>query len=110
RDTSNRWQALQTIATRLLLDNVAAFRAGSTARQDTGLTDALVATLADGALEPAYVALMLTLPGEADIAREIGRDVDPDAVFATRTALRAAIGDALAVPLFDHYRRLSEAG
>ena len=66
--------------------------------------------LADGALEPAFVALMLTLPGEADIAREIGRDVDPDAIFAARTALRAAIGEHLAEPLFDHYRRLSKSG
>jgi aminopeptidase N len=109
-DTFNRWQALQTLATRLLVDNVASLRAGGAARHDPGLTEALAATLADGALEPAYVALMLTLPGEADIAREIGRDVDPDAIFAARAALRAAIGENLAVPLFDHYRRLSESG
>jgi aminopeptidase N len=110
RDPFNRWQALQTIATRLLLDNVAALRAGGMLRQDAGLTDALAAILADGTLEPAFVALMLTLPGETDIAREIGRDVDPDAIFAARTALRAAIGEQLRVPLFDHYRRLSESG
>jgi aminopeptidase N len=109
RDPFNRWQALQTIATRLLLDNVASFRSGGMLRQDAGLTDALAAILADGTLEPAFVALMLTLPGETDIAREIGRDVDPDAIFAARTALRTAIGEALAVPLFDHYRRLSES-
>ena len=65
---------------------------------------------ADGALEPAFVALMLTLPGEADIAREIGRDVDPDAIFAARSKLQAAVGEHLADPLFDHYRRLSESG
>jgi aminopeptidase N len=53
---------------------------------------------------------MLTLPSETDIAREIGRDVDPDAIFAARRALRAAIGEELSVPLFDHYRRLSESG
>jgi aminopeptidase N len=110
RDSFNRWQALQTLATRLLVDNVAAQRAGGPARHDPGLLDALGATLSDGALEPDYVALMLTLPGEADIAREIGRDVDPDAIFAARTALRSAIGEHLAAPLFDHYRRLSEGG
>jgi aminopeptidase N len=108
RDSFNRWQALQTLATRLLVDNVAAQRAGGPARHDPGLLDALGATLSDGALEPDYVALMLTLPGEADIAREIGRDVDPDAIFAARAALRSAIGEHLAAPLFDHYRRLSE--
>ncbi len=110
RDPFNRWQAVQTLATRLLVDNVAALRAGGAERGDPGLIDALAAILADGALEPAFVALMLTLPGEADIAREIGREVDPDAVFSARAALRAAVGGHLAGALFDHYRRLSEAG
>jgi aminopeptidase N len=109
-DPFNRWQALQTLATRLLVDNTAALRPNGAVRQDSGLLDALGAILADGALEPAFVALALTLPGEADIAREIARDVDPDAVFAARSALRAAVGEHLAEPLFDHYRRLSESG
>ena len=81
---------------------------GGAPREDQGLIEALAAVLADGALEPAFVALVLTLPGEADIAREIGRDVDPDAIFAARTALRAAIGEQLARPLLRHYRRLSQ--
>jgi len=109
-DPFNRWQALQTLATRLLVDNTAASRASRPARHDPGLLDALGATLADGALEPAFVALALTLPGEAEIAREIGHDVDPDAVFAARAALRAAVGEYLTGPLFDCYRRLSESG
>jgi len=108
-DTFNRWQALQTLATRLLVGNTAAVRAEKPMRQDAGLIDALGAVLADGALEPAFVALMLSLPGEADIAREIGRDVDPDAIFAARSALRKSLGEQLAAPLFDHYRRLSES-
>jgi aminopeptidase N len=109
-DPFNRWQAVQTLATRLLVDNTAALRANGAARQDPGLLGALGAILADGALEPAFVALALTLPGEADIAREIGRDVDPDAVFTARSALRAVVGEHLAGPLFDRYRRPSESG
>lgn len=109
-DPFNRWQALQTLATRLLVENTAALRAKRAARSDPGLLDALGTTLADGTLEPAFVALALTLPGEADIAREIGRDIDPDAVFTARAALRAAVGEHLTGPLFDHYRRLSESG
>ena len=109
-DPFGRWQALQTLATSLLVDNSAAVRAGTAAREDHGLLDALGAILSDGALEPAFVALALTLPSEADVAREIGRDVDPDAIFAARATLRAAIGAHLAGPLFDHYRRLSESG
>jgi aminopeptidase N len=61
---------------RLLVDNVAAVRAGKALREDRGLLDALAAILDDASLEPAFVALALTMPGEADIAL-IGRDVDP---------------------------------
>ncbi|MGA7487092.1 MAG: aminopeptidase N, partial [Xanthobacteraceae bacterium] len=109
-DPFNRWQALQTLATRLLVAHAADLVAGRMTREDDGVLDALDALLADAALEPAFVALALTLPGEADVAREIGRDVDPDAIFAARSALRVAVGTHLAAPLFDRYRRLSEAG
>jgi aminopeptidase N len=109
-DPFNRWQALQTLATRLLVDNTSALRANGAPRQEPGLLDALGAILADGALEPAFVALALTLPGEADIAREIARDVDPDAIFTARRGLQAAVGERLAEPLLDHYRQLSDSG
>jgi len=114
-DAYNRWQAFQTLATRLLLENVSALRAGGAPirdarRQETELADALTAVLADGALEPAFVALMLTLPGESDIAREIGRDIDPDAIFSARSALRAAIGSHLGTALLGRYQALVERG
>jgi aminopeptidase N len=94
----------------LLVDNTAAMRTNGAAREDPGLLAALGAILADATLEPAFVALALTLPGEADIAREIARDVDPDAVFAARRGLQAAVGEHLAEPLLRHYRRLSDSG
>jgi aminopeptidase N len=109
-DPFNRWQALQTLATRLLTDNVTALRSGGTARADRGLIDALGAILADENLENAFVALALSLPGEADIAREIGRDVDPDAIFSARAALRAEVGTHLAAGLAERYERLADRG
>jgi aminopeptidase N len=39
-DTFNRWQSVQTLASRLLLDNTAALRAGRAERRDAGLVDA----------------------------------------------------------------------
>ena len=78
-------------------------------RTDAGLLDALAAILAEPALEPAFVAQALTVPSEADIARELGREVDPDAIFTARAALRAAIGEALGTALRDTYRGLSES-
>ena len=56
---------------------------------------ALAAMLDDAALEPAFVALALAPPGEGDIAREIGRDIDPDAIFRARARLRVDIGERL---------------
>ena len=109
-DPFNRWQALQTLATKLLVDNVAALRAGDEARADEGLLDAYAAILADRTLEPAFVALALTPPSEADIAREIGRDVDPDAIFKARAGLRALIGLHLNAPLTEAYRRMNSRG
>jgi aminopeptidase N len=110
RDPFNRWQALQTLAMSLLTENVTAVRKNASTREDDGLTAALGAILADPALEPAFVALTLTPPSEPDIAREIGRDVDPDAIFAARRRLRAAIGKRLGAPLANTYRHMITPG
>src|SRR5665213_3139491 len=109
-DPFNRWQALQAISTRLLIDNVAAPHAEKPQRSDDGLLKAIAAILADDTLEPAFVALALTMPSEGDIAREIGRDIDPDAIYAARKALRANIGEGLAKALADTYDRMTVSG
>jgi aminopeptidase N len=110
RDPFNRWQAVQSLAMSLLTANVAALRAGAPVRDDHGLMAALGAFLTDDKLEPAFVALALTPPSEADIAREIGRDVDPDAVFTARKSLRAAIGERHGSVLADTYARMIAPG
>ena len=71
---------------------------------------ALDAILADAELEPAFIALTLTPPSEPDIAREIGRDVDPDAIFAARRHLRTATGRRLGPTLADTYSRMITPG
>jgi aminopeptidase N len=109
-DLFNRWEAMQRLSTSLLIESVASLRAGAPPRQDPALLETLAGLVCESGLEPEFIALMLTPPGETDIAREIGRDVDPDAIFAAHSALRQAIGSHLATPLFDHYRRLSESG
>jgi aminopeptidase N len=109
-DAFNRWQALQTTAMRLLIDNVARLRAGDAARSDDGLMTAMAAILNDGALEPAFVALALTPPGEGDIAREIGSDVDPDAIYRARAVLRKDIGGKLGDALTQVYDRMAVIG
>ena len=109
-DPFNRWQAVQTLAMTLLKSNVAATRSGGEPRLDRGLMDALGAILKDTALEPAFIALTLSPPSEADIAREIGSDVDPDAIYAARRKLRAAIGEQHGATLTETYARMMSTG
>jgi aminopeptidase N len=106
-DPFNRWQALQTFALRILIMNVASLREAKNTNSDNGLMDALAAILGDKSLEPAFVAQALTPPSEADIAREIGRDVDPDAIFAARTHLRRKMAERLGGALLTIYQQYS---
>jgi aminopeptidase N len=109
-DPFNRWQALQTISMRLLIDNVAAIRTGRNPQSDDKLTQALSAILSDAALEPAFVALALVVPGEGDIAREIGHDIDPAAIFQARTKLKVDICDQFSAPLKTIYEQMTVPG
>src|SRR5665213_451520 len=110
RDPFNRWQALQTTAMRLLIENTARLRAGQTPPGGDELVAAMAAILNDKAIEPAFVALALTPPGEGDIARETGKDVDPEAIYRARAALRADIGGKLGAALASTYDNLAVAG
>jgi aminopeptidase N len=106
-DPFNRWQALQSIAMRSLIANVAAHRQGKPLTHPGELTEAFRNVLNTPALEPAFAALAITLPGENDIAREIGSDIDHDAIFAARHAMRREIGKGLDADLTAAYARLT---
>jgi aminopeptidase N len=111
RDSFNRWQAAQSLATRLLLRAVTAIRGGRAPSIAAEFVDAYGAILrqADaGELEAAFAAQALSLPSEGDIAREMAREVDPDAIFAAREALRGALGRAHAATLARLHDRLGD--
>jgi aminopeptidase N len=107
-DPFNRWQAVQTLGLTLLVRNVARLRTNQEIEVDEGLLHALGAIVVDGKLEPAFIAEALNPPLEADVAREIGKDVDPDAIFRARFALRALIGLHLNKELTAAYNALAE--
>ncbi len=94
RDAFTRWDAAQTMLSRLILDGL---RGG--AADLAGLEPALAAVVRTGEADPAFAAQVLVLPSEGELAHAIGRDVDPDAVHAARERVRAAIGTALAPQL-----------
>ncbi|KRE17764.1 aminopeptidase [Bosea sp. Root381] len=108
-DSFNRWQALQTVATRALV-GAGRFAAGCNALLATAgeLSHALRGFLRDQApADPAFAAQVLRLPGQADIAREIGRDVDPTAIHAAHRALSAEIGSSLGPDLLALHEALN---
>ena len=110
-DNFNRWQALQSLVTRVLLRGVKAIRAGRAPERNAGLTatfGALIDDASAGRIDPAFAALALTLPSEADIAREIGADVDHDAIYAARKTMRGALGRKHGEALADLHEQLSE--
>ncbi|MFL5074228.1 MAG: aminopeptidase N [Microvirga sp.] len=94
RDPFNRWQAAQTVAMRFL---VRAARTGGDEHDAARRLAVALAAFADreALADPAFAALVLTLPSEAEIAQEIGADVDPAAVFTAREAARRTVGREL---------------
>ena len=112
-DNFNRWQALQSLAMRVLQRGVKAIRGGRAPERNTGLIAAFGALIDDtraGRVDPALAALALTLPTEADIAREIGEDVDPDAIYTARKTLRGALGRKHGEALADLHDSLGAPG
>jgi aminopeptidase N len=105
-DAFNRWQAAQTVAMRLLVSAAAGTEATDHAVE--ALCSALASFLDTSATQdPAFAALVLTLPSEADVAQEIGSDVDPDAIHRVRRELRRRIGAACARQLQGLYKALA---
>ena len=104
-DPFNRWQALQDVATALMVDAVAG-KAWSEAAA-SALSQAMNDTLGNDSLDDAFKALALTLPAESQIARAIGKDVDPDRIHAVRDELLRATFAPLDLTLLRTYRALA---
>jgi aminopeptidase N len=110
-DPFNRWQGLQTLATRLLLRCVAAIRSGRPLTPEPAFVDAYGSVVADalsGRIDPAFAAQALSLPSEADIARETATNVDSDAIYRARENLRGALGRAHAADLIALYDAMAD--
>ncbi len=86
-DAFNRWQALRTIATRQILLGMRAMQKKKAPKWNPAFMAAARAIALDETLEPAFRAMALTMPSESDLARTIGRNIDPDQVHGARRAL-----------------------
>ena len=103
-----RWDAGQQLALATLDDMIAARQDGKEVVIDTRVIDAFATLLADRQLDPAMIALMLTLPSEAYLA-EVSDVVDVMAIHTARQSARLQIARALREPLLETYRRNSSA-
>jgi len=103
-DPFNRWDALQTASGKLLAD-AAQGRAWSEHALDA-LRQALVDILDDAALDDAFKAQAIGLPDETIIARQIGTNVDPDAVAEARRRLIRSLVAPITDKLAQHYASL----
>ena len=109
-DPFNRWQAAQTYATNLLTAAAQADGDAVSGKEAVRLAKALGTTALEESLHPAYRAEFLKLPSESDIARELAHDVDPDAVWQAREALRATVGLTTRTALTDLFTSLAPTG
>jgi aminopeptidase N len=109
-DPVARWDAGQQVATRVLLDHVAAHQRGDALPAlDPDLVAAMRQTLAAADSDPAFAAEALLLPSEAHLADEMAI-VAVEAIHAAREHARAALTAALAEALAAAYRDLTDPG
>jgi aminopeptidase N len=92
-DPFNRWQALRVLMTREIIAAVSKLRQGMEPAFDSAVVDAVGQAAREGG-EHAYTAQLITPPRLNDIAREIGQNVDPDAVHMGVVRLARTIGSA----------------
>jgi len=109
-DPVARWQALSSIFTQSLLEGAKRVRGGYEPETDDKIIQLAGQIASDQTLDAAFRALCLTLPTESDIAREMGGNVDPDAILASRDHLIAAIAAAYAKDFASLYAGLQHDG
>lgn len=107
-DPFNRWQALQDVGMTLALEALAGRRWSEASIR--ALSAAFAETLASDALDNAFKALALSLPVESQIARSLGRDVDPSRIHIVRDELLGAIFQPLTERMLQAYDRLADTG
>ncbi len=101
-----RWDSVQAYSTHAALDLAARHHDAAGWECDGGLIEVFSRALADCGRDPAYAALLLSLPGQALIGDQMEVDA-VDAVSAARKFLVGGIGRALAPALRATYADLA---
>jgi aminopeptidase N len=102
-DGFNRWEASQQLAVQVLQELIEQCQRGESLQLDQRLVSALRGLLLDTSLDPAMVAEMLSLPGEAYLT-EISAVADVDAIHLAREFARQQLAEQLFEPLWQRYQ------
>ncbi|AZL73096.1 aminopeptidase N [Pseudomonas oryziphila] len=102
-DGFNRWEAGQQLAVQVLQELIGQHQRGEALTLDQRLITALGTVVGNESLDPAMVAEMLSLPGEAYLT-EISQVADVDAIHAAREFARQQIAGQLFDALWARYQ------
>lgn len=102
-DGFNRWEAGQQLSVQVLQELIGQYQRGEALALDQRLITALGTVLGNASLDPAMVAEMLSLPGEAYLT-EISQVADVDAIHAARDFARQQIAEHLFDGLWARYQ------
>ncbi len=98
-DPFNRWEAAQGLARTIILDPEPA------PSLIDSFAGALKACVEDKTLEPAFKALIMALPTEADLAQSMS-PIDPAFIYTRRMDLKKALSRSLTTLLHDQYNAI----
>ncbi|WP_305844230.1 aminopeptidase N [Photobacterium leiognathi] len=107
RNEFARWDAGQMLLAKYIRKNVAAVQAGNAVELPEAVVDAFRGALLDENLDPAFIAEMLTLPSENEIAGWY-KQVDVDAINTVVGALTQILATEMEDELLAIYRSLAQ--
>jgi aminopeptidase N len=102
-DPFNRWEAGQTLATRLMLDLVEDRQAGKPLELMPGFIEAFARVLGNPTLDPAFAAQALSLPTEGYLAQQM-EVIDVDGLHEVRRFVRRTLAEKLRGEFLAVYR------
>ncbi|MCJ8337017.1 MAG: aminopeptidase N [Pseudomonadales bacterium] len=102
-DGFNRWEAAQKLGVDIIQELVKSLQQGAELRLDNCLIDAYRAVLADGSLDKAMMAQVLTLPSELYLA-ELCDEVEVGNIHRAREFVRKRIAAALEIEFLAAYQ------
>ena len=103
-DLFNRWEAGQQLAAQVIQQQID-LKEGDTQPVSSGVIAAFGGVLAEPDLDPAMVAQILQLPGEATLAEQ-QKVIDPERIYQARNQVRQALADGHRSQFLVRFREL----